>query len=45
VGNVNVDLLSDPGYTVITAAPEPGTLGLLVLGGLAGIFFRRRLAV
>jgi len=42
VGNVNVDLLSDPGYTVITAVPEPATLGLLALGGLAGIFARRR---
>jgi hypothetical protein len=45
IGNVNVDLLSDPGFTVITAVPEPGTLGLLALGGLGGILFRRRLAV
>ncbi len=42
VGNVNVDLLSDPGFTVITAVPEPATLGLMALGGLAGMLLRRR---
>lgn len=44
VGNVNIDLLSDPGFTVITAVPEPATFSLLALGGLAGIFLRRRSA-
>jgi hypothetical protein len=42
-GNVNIDILSDPGFTVITAVPEPATPGLMALGGLAGIFLRRRL--
>ena len=42
VGNVNVDLLSDPGFTVITAVPEPATMTLLGLGSLAGLFFLRR---
>jgi PEP-CTERM motif len=44
VGNVNVDLLSEPGFTVITAVPEPASLTLLGLGGLAGMFFVRRRA-
>jgi hypothetical protein len=37
--NLVIDL-SDPGYTVISGIPEPGTLVLLGLGGLA--LFRKR---
>jgi hypothetical protein len=42
VGNVNVDLLSDPGFTVITAVPEPASMTLLGFGGLAAALFSRR---
>ena len=43
VGNVNIDLLSDPGFTVITAVPEPASVALLGLGGFAMMLvFRRR---
>jgi hypothetical protein len=42
VGNVNIDTVSEPGFTVITAAPEPGTMALLCLGGLAGVVATRR---
>ena len=42
VGNVNVDLLSDPGYSVITAVPEPVSAALLGLSGLA-LLLRRRM--
>lgn len=41
VGNVNIDLLSDPGFSVITAVPEPTSLALLGLGGLAFLMRRR----
>jgi hypothetical protein len=42
VGNVNIDLLSDPGFTVITV-PEPASVALLGLGGFAMMLvFRRR---
>jgi PEP-CTERM motif len=42
VGNVNIDLLSDPGFTVITAVPEPASMTLLGFGGLAAALFSRR---
>jgi hypothetical protein len=43
VGNVNVDLLSNPGYTVLTAVPEPTSVALLGLGGaVMMLVFRRR---
>jgi hypothetical protein len=43
VGNVNIDLLSNPGYTVITAVPEPASVTLFGLGGFAIMLaFRRR---
>ncbi len=42
VGNVSIDLLSDPGYSVITAVPEPASVALLGLSGLA-LLLRRRL--
>ncbi|HUA38163.1 MAG TPA: PEP-CTERM sorting domain-containing protein [Candidatus Sulfopaludibacter sp.] len=41
LGNVNIDTTSDPGFTVITAVPEPAGMALLGLGGLA-LFLRRR---
>ena len=42
VGNVNVDLLSNPGFTVITV-PEPASVALLGLGGFTMMLvFRRR---
>jgi hypothetical protein len=42
VGNLNVDLLSDPGFSVITV-PEPASVALLGLGGFAMLLvFRRR---
>ncbi len=42
VGNVNVDTISDPGFTVITGVPEPSSIALIGLGSLAGMFFMRR---
>lgn len=42
VGNVNVDLVSTPGFTVITGVPEPSSIALLGLGGLASLLFARR---
>jgi hypothetical protein len=43
VGNVNVDTTSMPGWTVITAVPEPAGLALFGVGGLA-MLLRRRLS-
>jgi len=42
VGNVNVDLVSDPGFTVITAVPEPASAMVLGLGGLTCLYWLRR---
>ena len=43
VGNVNVDITSDPGWTIVTAAPEPSSIALFGLGGFAMLLaFRRR---
>ncbi len=42
VGNVFVNTTIDPGHTVITAVPEPASVALLGLSGLA-LLLRRRL--
>jgi hypothetical protein len=42
VGNVNVDLLSNPGFTVITAVPEPASMALLGFGSFVGMLLLRR---
>lgn len=42
VGNVNVDTTSMSGWTIITAVPEPTSMALLGLSGLA-LILRRRL--
>lgn len=42
VGNVNIDTTSAPGFTVITGVPEPSSIVLLGMGGLAGLLFARR---
>jgi len=41
LGNINIDVTSDPGFTVITAAPEPTSMALLGLGSLAFLLRRR----
>ena len=42
VGNVNIDTTSDPGFTVVTAVPEPGIASLLGLGALGLVSLRRK---
>lgn len=42
VGNVNIDTTSTPGFTIITAIPEPASLALFGLGGVVGFLLRRR---
>lgn len=42
VGNVFVDTISDPGFTIITAVPEPASVALLGLSGFV-LLLRRRL--
>ena len=36
--------VNDPIAVAYTAVPEPGVVGLLVLGGVAGLFFRKKLS-
>jgi len=45
VGNVNIDILSDPGFTIVTGVPEPATAGLLALGALTLVLRRRSTGV
>jgi len=40
LGNISIDTTSTPGFTVITAAPEPASAALMGLGGLL-LFLRR----
>jgi hypothetical protein len=41
-GTINADLVSQPGYTVLTGIiPEPSSLALLLLGGLSVVVGRR----
>ena len=40
LSNINIDLTTNPGFTTVTAIPEPST-GLLGLLG-AGLMLRRR---
>jgi hypothetical protein len=42
VGAVSLDLVSNPGHTIVTAVPEPASVALLGLSGLA-LLLRRRL--
>lgn len=41
LNNINIDTISDPGFTIVTAVPEPATLALAGLGGLALVLRRR----
>lgn len=41
LGNININTTSDPGFTVLTAAPEPAAMALLGLGSLV-LLLRRR---
>ena len=43
VGAISIDTTSDPGFSIITAVPEPASIALFGLGGLAMMLgFRRR---
>jgi hypothetical protein len=42
VGNVSIDTSSLPGWTIVTAVPEPASLTLFGVGGLALLLRRRR---
>ena len=44
LGNIQIDTTSNPGFTVITAAPEPASAALLGIGGLLLFLRRRRVA-
>jgi hypothetical protein len=44
VGQVSIDTVSDPGWTIVAGVPEPATAGFMVLGAVTFLLRRRSIS-